>query len=45
VDPVAGRWRFMPDPEVGVRLAISGLVALIICVAALIAIGVRRRQY
>jgi hypothetical protein len=45
IDPVAGPWRFLPGPDVGARLAIAGLVALFVCVAALIAVAVRRRQY
>jgi hypothetical protein len=45
VDPLAGRWQFFPDPDLGARLVISGLVALVICVAGLIAVAVRRRQY
>jgi hypothetical protein len=45
IDPVAGPWRFLPDPDVGARLVVAGLIALVICVAGLIAVAVRRRQY
>jgi len=45
LDPVAGPWRFLPDRDVGARLVIAGLIALVVCVAGLIAVGVRRRQY
>jgi hypothetical protein len=45
IDPVAGPWRFLPDPDVGRRLVIAGLIALVICVSGLIAVAVRRRQY
>jgi hypothetical protein len=35
----------MPGPEIGMRVAIGGLVVLVLCVSGLVAVAVRRRQY
>jgi hypothetical protein len=44
-DSVSSGWTFMPDPEVGARLMVAGLIALVFCVGGLVTVAVRRRQW
>jgi hypothetical protein len=44
-DPVAVRWRFLPAPETGERLVVTGLVTLIMCAAGVITVALRRRRW
>jgi hypothetical protein len=41
METVAGRW----TPEVGNRLVVSALIALVLCIVGLVTVAVRRRQY
>ncbi len=38
-------WEFLPDPDVGRRIFLAGMIALLLSIGGLVAVAIRRRQW